>query len=704
MRDEIESILRENRRRHEALNTRFNPVTGEGSIGQRVRVDIKHHPLGVQWIPSQMARISWVREIIAMGDWSEWIQKQLAAMQNPDGQNHDQEDGSIDDASEMMTEKWMRTRCYHDFPYWAYLYVRIKPKGGGEDVPLRLNRPQRMLIDAFERQRLAGKPIRLILLKARQWGGSTATQMYMAWMQLVRKKGLNSNIVGHFNASSSEVRGMFDKMISHYPVAMLHEMGEHYDETEQKLVGDPSTSLIRLIPLRNCKIKTGSAETPNSARGGDSSLVHCTEVAFWRKTDGKTPEDIVRSACAGTTYIPDSMIVYESTANGTGNFFQREYDDAKRGLSQFESMFIAWWQIEMYALVPKDIDDCARELWEQRQGETAMSDREECGRYYWRLWELGATLEAIEWYKTERRKYNDHGGMAAEYPSDDVEAFVHSGARVFDPYKVHQLSRTCRQPLWRGEVAADGGSGKEAMRNIRFVEDSQGALAVWEKPEIDEREKILNRYEVVVDIGGRATHSDWSVILVIDRVYMLDNDKPSVVAQWYGHTDMDLLAWKAAQIAKWYDDALLIIESNTLETHDRDRDVDGDGSSYILRVIKDEYDNLYERERNADEIAEGAPVRYGFHTNVKTKQDIISTLVMVVREGLYVERDEGCLDEMLTYEKRQNGSYGAIAGKHDDRLMTRAIGLHVCFYQMPPPRIITRQRSQPKAKIESGWR
>lgn len=271
------------------------------------------------------------------------------------------------------------------------------------------------------------------------------------------------------------------------------------------------------------------------------------------------------------------------------------------------------------------------------------------------------------------------------------------------PYKVHSLARTCRAPLLRGEVVGDATSGKDALRNLRFVEDSQGALSVWEEPDVDEKEKILNRYEVVVDIGGRGTQSDWSVIMVLDRVYLMDDDKPCVVAQWYGHIDMDLLAWKSAQIAKWYDDALLVIESNTLETHDRERDVDGDGSTYILRLIKDVYDNLYERERSAEEIAEGAPAKYGFHTNVKTKPEIISTLVMVVREGLYVERDEGCLNEMLTYEKRQNGSYGAIPGKHDDRLMTRAIGLHVSFYKMERPRVVARERRMPKAKIESGW-
>jgi hypothetical protein len=289
--------------------------------------------------------------------------------------------------------------------------------------------------------------------------------------------------------------------------------------------------------------------------------------------------------------------------------------------------------------------------------------------------------------------------MAAEYPSDDVEAFVHSGARVFDKYKVEELRPACRVPRYIGDVYGDAIEGKKALHNIRFAEDRQGQLWVWALPEVSKEIKIKNRYLVVVDIGGRHKGADYSVIVVYDRLFMMEGGKPSVVAQWYGHIDIDLLAWKSAQIAAYYDNALLVIESNTLETHDKDRNVDGDQSSFILNQIKEIYPNLYERSAPEESIVEGAPKRYGFHTNISTKPMIISTLVKVIREGLYIERDERCLDEYIVYEKRANGSFGAIIGKHDDILMTRAIGLHICFYEMDVPKIIpVSQRNNYKSK------
>ena len=384
------------------------------------------------------------------------------------------------------------------------------------------------------------------------------------------------------------------------------------------------------------------------------------------------------------------MIVYESTANGTGNFFQKEYDDAKNGKSQFEAMFVSWFDIEQYSLPLDDVEAFAQMLYANRENDGIPSSREENGKYLWWLWEKGATLEAINWYIQERAKYTEHGLMAAEFPSDDVEAFVHSGARVFDKYKVEKLKASCKPPRYVGEVYADGDEGKKALQNLRFVGDSQGLLHIWEMPEIYDDEVVTDRYLTVVDVGGRSNKADWSVIVVFDRLFMNDGGKPTVVAQWYGHIDIDLLAWKAAQIAAFYDNSMLVIESNTLETHDKERQVDGDQSQFILNQIKDVYPNLYARKQSEEAIREGLPVNYGFHTNIATKPMVISTLVKVIRESLYVERDARCLDEYLCYEKKPNGAFGAIIGKHDDLLMTRAIGLHICFFEMDMPKFVPR--------------
>lgn len=689
MQKEVVSILKENNKRNADVYQWFDPISGIGSIGKRTEVHIDDFPLETQYLPVEMLNLPLVKLLMKCGSIKHFLTIELAV-------EYSEEDRL------KVIEQFVRLRCRYDFAFWAAMYVYIKNKGGGDDVLFRLTRPQRKFVERLEALRKANKPIRIVLLKARQWGGSTTSQLYMAWLQLIHKVGLNSLIIAHQGAGSDEIKDMFDRMIKAYPISMLYKLGETYNENESKLVGVGHSGSIHRVPQRNCKIKIGTAERPDSCRGGDYNLVHLSEVGLWKTTDGKKPEDIVRSACSGVLLKPYTMIVYESTANGTGNFFQREYDAAKRGTSQFEAMFVSWFDIEQYSL-PFDNDDEKADfaiwLWKNKNNATPSSARAESGRYLWWLWQKGATLEAINWYVQERAKYNEHAPMASEYPSDDVEAFVHSGERVFDKYKVDTFRASCKPPKLIGDVYADEDEGKNALKNLRFTEDAQGLLWVWDLPEIDDKEIVTNRYVTIVDIGGRSKKADWSVILVIDRLFMMDGGRPQVVAQWYGHIDMDILAWKAVQIAAFYDNSLLVIESNTLETHDKERSVDGDLSHFILNQIKDVYPNLYARKQTEDEIREGIPRKYGFHTNVATKPMIISTLIKVVREHLYIERDERCLDEYVVYEKKQNGAFGAIIGKHDDLLMTRAIGLHICFYEMPIPTIVLRvNRIMPKKK------
>lgn len=673
----ISKILQENERRRAIVFAPFNPITGEGSIGQRVAFTVSDYPIPTQYLPVEMMDEPFVKSLSKAGSVDAFIRDALMLP-------------VTDEARDKVVEEFIRIRQKHDYPFWAAMFAYIKRKGGGTDVLFRLNRPQRKLIKRLEKMRKAGKPIRLILLKARQWGGSTAIQIYMAWLQLVHEVGLNSLIIAHQGTGSDEIKDMFDRMIKSYLVEMLHELGDAYAPNEPKMVGVGKSGNIFRVPQRNCKIKIGTAERPNSCRGGDYNLVHLSEVALWKETDGKKPEDIVRSACSGILLRPYTMIVYESTPNGVGNFFHKEYLAAKKGLSQFEAMFVAWFEIEQYEL-PFENEaekyEFAKKLFANRRNEEIKSDREEPGTYLWRLWEKGATLEAIHWYVSERSKYTNHGDMASEYPSDDIEAFTYSGRKVFSSEDVEQFRPACRAPRWIGEIYGSADEGEKAIEGLRFKKEADGRLFMWHDVERSDIEEVTDRYLVVVDVcKGHTKNADFADILVIDRLFMMDGEPPVVAAEWHGHIDMDKLAWKATQVAAYYNNALLVIESNTLETNNTKGEAE-----YILTLIHEVYGRqLYARKQSAEDIRQGLPKKYGYHTNPLTKKVVIYNLKVVIRERLYIEREEACLDEYLTYVETENNVFEAMEGYHDDRLMTRAIGMQVCYHEMELPRIVKR--------------
>mgnify|MGYP001037414673 CR=1 FL=1 len=617
-RDGIEKITDENRRRIEAIRKEeegYDPGTGAGAFGychrnrkiRRKRIRDKTLTLNrYEYIPAEMHASP---EYKRLGNRTEW----------------------------------MRLRCRYDFEYWAVTCVKIKDKQSSRLIPFRLNRPQRRVLAMMEEKRLEGEPIRIIMLKARQWGGSTLVQMYMAWIQCTRARHWHSLICAHVARASANIRGMYSTMLANYPEELWD------GDISPKLIRFEGQDLIREIAGRGCRVTIGSSERQDSIRGADYAMAHLSEVAFWKDTPKSTPADFVRAICGAIATEPDTLVVYESTANGMGNFFHSEWVRSENGKSDKMAVFVPWHEIEIYTAPVKNV----RRLWESLDA------------YERALWKEGATLESLCWYHRKRREYADHQAMMAEYPSNPHEAFANTGSNVFSTEAVERMSRLCTEPVARGEIVAEGGAilGSRSLAGVKFTSDSTGCLSIWEHP------ATWKRYMIAVDVGGRSLNSDWSVIAVLEQ-----SAHPKVVAQWRGHTDHDLLTWKAAAIATYYNRGMLIFETNTLESETPDQ------GQYILNELCEHYSNLYYR-MNIDG-GTGTP-RPGFHTNRATKQMIITELIGAVRDGTYEERDMEACHELSVYELRPNGSYGARKGHHDDILMTRAIALHAIRQECP---------------------
>lgn len=682
----IEELVNEDNKRVSIIRAPFNPLTGEHSVGERTHVHIDDFFPYDMLLPNTMLQNKLVKLIIKHKGIREFCLSRYGDASQP--------------ICEKVRRKFIQIRCTHDFPFYAYVYNWIKNKEGGKMIHFKLSYPQRYLLSILEEMRLACVPIRIILLKARQWGGSTLVQLYIAWIQLLHKESWYSVIVAQDSSTSRKIKAMYSKMLERLPPWLIG-CPEDVELSFTPYEGSQLDSIItygkgtNIKTARDTVITVGTYNNPTSGRGGDMSCVHYSEVGLWEDTDGKKPEDIIRSISSSLLMAPLTIEVIESTANGMGNYFYRAYQSAKKGESNRKAVFIPWFKIDIYTIPVKDKRAFAEWLIKNKDNDNPPAGCLDSGKYYWYLWEIGATFEAINWYISKRKDFIEHQDMMAEFPSDDVEAFRNSGKNVFNPYHLDKLKESCKNPLYIGEVQGNSVQGKEALQNIRFIEDHNGLLFVWALPQKMEY-KISNRYLVSVDIGGRSKGADWSDIVVFDRYWMMYGEKPEIVAEWHGHIDHDLLAWKAAQIARFYDNALLVIESNTIET--KDNDTDGDQSELIFNRISEHYGNLYVRKASEAKIAKGILTEYGFHTNKKTKPMIISNLVACIRDCSYIERNINAISEYSVYEKKENSSFGAADGYHDDRVMARGIGLHVCMSEMDFPCIV---KTAPKAKIET---
>ena len=688
----VKDMMEENEKRLAVFRQEFDPISGRGAPLERFRFKTKELEW---WLPMRLRNVRLIDELMKCGSIDKFLRKNKIA---PD-----------DATRQRVMRQLVEVRIKEDFCFWAASFVTIKRKQDastaqmGSEMRFVLNLPQRKTLEVIESMRLNEKPIRMIILKARQWGGSTLVQMYMAWLQLVHREGLYSAIVAHQSSSAMNIRSMYSRMLRKYPPSLLGK--EPTPQLQLTPYGGSRTDVTitqNKVQARDVVISIGSMQSPESVRGADIALAHFSEVGLWRQTEGKTPEDVIQAISSSILEVPLTMDVMESTAKGENNLFHHEWLDAKEGRSKRAPVFVPWFGIELYSMPFKDDEQrrkFATELYSNRERTNARSVREESGSYLYGLWLKGASLEAIQWYIDKRRTYRSHDAMASEYPSDDEEAFAHSGQAVFDRDKVERLKQSCCPPQWVGEVAGAEPSGKNALKKLRFVDDKHGCLKVWEMPDTSFR--ASDRYVVATDVGGRSERADYSVILVLDRWWRTEGEGDVVVAEWHGHCRHDRLAWKMAQIAAFYNNALLVVESNTFET--RDMDTEGEHSAFILEQIGRTYRNMYARQSTPDKIRKTRRKMWGFQTNTHTKALIIDNLITMIDDRLYTEREVEAINEYKVYQRTDKGTLEAAEGYHDDRLMARAIGLYIS-QTMPLPRLITGEEFKSFSRYTRKYR
>jgi len=684
--------LKENERRKALKHETYNPITGEGCNGERFKIEIPDMPIPILYLPVEMREDPFVLSI--------------------------QKAGSITALAGNNRKKCLKyiiafgeIRAKYDFEYFAACYESITDKDTSVIIPFTLRRPQRKVLAVLERMRLNNEPVRIILLKARQWGGSTLVQMYMLWIQICLRQHWNSTVCSFDESSSRGVSAMYDTSIG----CMMNYMNKKY-----KISPFKRTQNILVLSESESRISIATAQKPNSIRSQDIKMAHLSEIGLYPNTKEKLTEDLVTSIVASiSVQTPLTIIAIESTARGTGNYFHSQWLLAKKGKTNYEPIFVAWYEIEIYSkdFIPVASSNKKGQLYsfhgpggKETRGTlsefvNSLSDYERA------LYDSHkeCTLENINWYRLMRGDMVSDGMMKQEYPSNDIEAFQNSGRPAFKVEDAERLRKGCRHPAMVGELvsevnpyngALDKRLRKGILQNIRFVEDTEALsyfdskneklinqkcrnkMFIWKKP--SPQKEVSNQYVVVYDPSrGVSESADFGDICVFNRYAMLEGGKPEVVAELHFKEDRDVAVWRAIMIAKYYHDALLVIESNTLDSTTGVYESEGE---FIFDVIANEYYNLYTRTP-ADKVKEGAPVKWGFFTGRSEKIMLVAEHTAILREDGYIERDDDAVNETLLYEQKKDGTYGAVEGNHDDKTMTRMIGTYVC-YSLPVPRLI----------------
>ena len=525
--------------------------------------------------------------------------------------------------------------------------LKIKTKSGTV-VPFRLNDAQRKLYAVAKRQQDAGKPVRLIILKARQLGFSTLTEG-LIFHACATRRNVNALIVAHREDATANLFRMSKLFYDELPAPVKPML--RASNAQELVFENPSKlrSEREARPGLRSRIRCATAGGRGIGRSDTLQCVHLSEYAFWPDgADGKA--STIAGILQAVPSLPGTMVVIESTANGFEDFKER-WDAAVAGENDFEPVFFAWFENPDYSMpvVPGT-------EWTPEERELRDAYRLTDEQLQWRRWCIA----------------NNCGGsldmFRQEYPSSPGEAFLHSGTGVFDNEQIVLRLERLPSPAGRGEFT-DG----------EWTESETGAITLYELPE----EGVP--YVLGGDTAGEG--SDYFTAIVIDNVtgriaakLRQKYSEPEYVRQIYA-------------LGRFYNDALVAIETNF--------------STYpVMKLQEMEYPNQFSRERE-DTYTRQMKKSYGFRTDRQSRPRAIANLVEVFSSHPEWFTDRELLEEMLTFCYNEDHRPEALAGKHDDLVMGAAITYAVRHQQRmtvltepekPREKLIDQMKRQKRAR------
>lgn len=649
-------MLAENRKRMAWLidSDTYDPVTGFGSPIPRFQLKLDHK--NTIYLPKTMKQEPIMEELLKYSTFREYVIEE------------EQKKSEIKLTFDQCNERFRYAvyalqilRCKYDFEYWAFTCCHIEDKESSVLLPFRLRKAQRIILQALEEERCKGTPVYMIIVKARQFGGSTLIQLWMMWIQVVLHENWHSSIVTEVETQALRVLRMYRIAAENYPEAMGTITLGSFEGSNKN----------RIVKEHGSVISIGSMAKPNSLRSANNYLVHCSEVGLWVKTEGKSPEDLVQTLLGSLSKTKDAAFVLESTAKGVGNFFHKTWKEN----TMFRKVFIPWFNIDIYVL----------DLENKKDFIDTWNDDE------WALWEMGATIQGINWRRKELATFGgDRWRFGSEYPATPEEAFSTTGDKFYSRLLLEQHKKFICPPKYKGNVYGMAAEKENAFKNLRFEGNplaQDNCLYAWSLP--DSNEKITERYIVTVDIGGEGERADYSTINVIDRIGLMEGGGLERAATWRGHIDQVSLAWRAAQIAEFYDHALLVIECNSLDKEENEG-TEGPHFITVIDAISPYYDNIYKRLRSERSKNQRTNL-YGFHMNKQTKQAVMDIKKIYMENFMYIEYDERALAEAALMERREGGVIANVVGKgnHDDIEVPTATAIYVSNRTMGMPRKAT---------------
>lgn len=521
-----------------------------------------------------------------------------------------------------------------------FIQITRKDASTGKLIP---NVPQLKFYNTIRDLHSKNKPIRIIILKARQMGFSTMTEAIM-FKLTATQKNIRTGIIAHEDKATDNLFNMSKLFYDRLP-----------DEWKPEIKASNAKELVF-----NNKDGTGlnskfSVMTASGEAQGASATyqnLHISEFALWKGNKNL----ILGTLLQTVPNLPNTMVIIESTARGY-NEFKDMWDAAISGQNDYTPLFFAWWEMPEYKM--------------PYSGFELNPEEEELKRRF------NLTDEQLEWRRWCIRNNcnNDLNIFHQEYPSYPEEAFVATGSCAFDSDAVVNRLKHIPKPIrigdFRYNVRYSPDGRQITVSDEKFTDYNQGAIKIYEEPEPGVP------YVLAGDPAGEG--SDYSTMQVINNM-----NGRQVAVYRKQRIDPDKYAEAAYCLGRYYNWALIGIETNF--------------TPYVHKQLdKMQYPYVYVRQIE-DNFSKAVTTSFGFRTTSITRPVIIDELKRIVRDETGVFNDYLTLNEMLTFSMNERGTKEeALPGKHDDLVIALAIAYYIRSQQR------TYKELTPQVKKKRGF-
>ena len=554
--------------------------------------------------------------------------------------------------------------------YWMeeYGYIREGKSQGGAGlgvrvIPFRLNVEQRTIADRVCRYLVPDPWQRALILieKFRKAGVSTLFAAFDYWFARFGKN-LNAFVIADLAPHTDNIIEM---------ISLFHER----DKSPNKPAKVPMGGSKKGIRLSNGSVfEQDTGENENPGTSGTIQVCHMSENAKWRNP--QAAETSLLNSVPRDGFV---FVVKESTAKGL-NKFKADVDEAVKGGSRWDFVFINW----------KDQEDCSLPVPVGVDLKMTQDELEIVAQYGLTPGNVLFRREQISLLGGDVNKFKQ------DFPLNFREPFLVTGSYYFNTDLVQKrinrikfyIDFKCRGQQYAEEtypemmvaLKAESGGFAEAMRNLnvectlpKMVQLSENAEAVTY---LEKREGTLeegcaemyrapvrgHQYVVAVDVAEGMESSEY--VSDDSSISVFDGLTKEQVLSWGGKFDEEVTAKFAVWIARLYNDAVIVPETNNK------------CGGVLLQCLEElSYKRIFKRQivnRRTQTFTE----KIGWETRSNTKQDVCSRLKLDFKNGNCQVHGMKLLDQMLSFMDIR-GKLNAATGYLDDEVMSASIALSV---------------------------